>query len=255
MRSFYFPDPLPEVGAVVPLTDELAKHLLRVLRLAPGERIELFNGSGRVVEAVLLDDTRVTVETVRDCPAPACELTLIQGLPKGEKVELILQKGTEVGVNRFFLAGMQRSVGLLKSERREKRLQRWNRVIQEAARQCRQFHLPQLFICSTLADALAQVDADLKLLLWEEGRVSLPEVVPQYLPQRIAVLVGPEGGVSETEVAMAQAEGFQPIGLGPRILRTETAGLAVMAILQYLYGDLTNVSRFERTAVQGKEKS
>jgi 16S rRNA (uracil1498-N3)-methyltransferase len=240
MRCFYFPQPEYRCGDLLSLTDELKKHLCVVLRMVPGDKVELFNGYGQVATAVVKNTTMIELLEVRTCPKPQCSLTLIQGLPKGDKLELVLQKGTELGVNRFCLTPMERSVGQLKSARREKRLERWGKIIQEAARQCRQYHLPELTADSALSETLANVDADLKLLLWEESARPLHEVLSQYAPRRIAVIVGPEGGVSPQEAAQAEASGYQAVSLGPRILRTETAGLAIMAILQYLYGDLAS---------------
>lgn len=255
MRSFYFPQPEYRCGDLLPLTDELRKHLYVVLRMVAGEQVELFNGHGQVATAVLKENATVELLEVQNCPKPQCLLTLIQGIPKGEKLELILQKGTELGVNHFRLTPMERSVGQIKSNRRQKRLERWEKIIQEAARQCHQYHLPDLTTEVTLPETLENVDADLKLLLWEESARPLLDVLPQKQPQRIAVIVGPEGGVSPREAAQAEANGYQAVSLGPRILRTETAGLAIMTILQYLYGDLASGQHGSTAMYQGKEKS
>jgi len=238
MRCFYLPEPELCGGAIVSLPEELRRHLQTVLRLQAGDRIQLFNGAGQVATSILRDDSTIELQDVMNYPAPNCFLTLIQGLPKGDKLELILQKGTELGVNQFYLTTMERSVGLLKSARKAKRLERWQKIIQEAARQSKQYHLPQLEADTLLPNVLSTVKADLKLLLWEESAKPLEAVLPQLPPQRIAVVVGPEGGISQQEVLQAEAEGYRPVSLGPRILRTETAGLAIMTILQYLYGDL-----------------
>ena len=166
-------------------------------------------------------------------------MTLIQGVPKGEKLELILQKGTELGVNHFILVPMQRSVGALKKDRQDKKYQRWTKIIQEAARQCRQYHVPQLSLCSAFGEALALGDATLKLLLWEESVAPLDQILPSAPLSSVTVVVGPEGGVTAEEARLAAARGYQAASLGPRILRTETAGLAIMSLLQYRYGDLS----------------
>ncbi len=239
MRCFYLPEPELYRGTIISLPDDLRRHLHIVLRLQPGDRIQLFDGAGQVATAIIRDNSSVELEDMVNYPAPNCFLTLIQGLPKGDKLELILQKGTELGVNQFCLTTMERSIGLLKSDRKEKRLQRWQKIIQEAARQSKQYHLPRLEV-ETFSGILSAVKADLKLLLWEESEKPLETVLPQLPPQRIAVMVGPEGGITQQEVAQAKAEGYQPVSLGPRILRTETAGLAIMTILQYLYGDLAS---------------
>lgn len=239
MRSFYLPQVTLSEGLRVELPRELQRHIGKVLRLQPGAEIELFDGRGTFAESVLLEDKRVEIRTVADCPPPPCRLTLIQGMPKGDKLELVLQKGTELGVNRFALVEMERSVGRLKADRREKRIERWDKIIQEAARQCRQYHMPSLDVGASLEGTLGQVEAECKLVLWEEGSEALATALPQTPPAGVAVVVGPEGGISRVEVEVAEKHGFRPVGLGPRILRTETAGLAIMSILQYLYGDLT----------------
>ena len=211
-----------------------------MLRMASGDKVELFNGSGQIATAILKDDYTVELVDVVLRPSPQCSLTLIQGLPKGDKLELILQKGTELGVNNFYLTEMERSVGQLKSNRKQKRLERWQKIVQEAARQSRQYYLPQLTADISFGETLVAADGDLKLLLWEESTLPLDQVLPQAAPQRITVIVGPEGGISSSEATQAIAAGFQPVSLGPRILRTETAGLAIIAVLQYLYGDLAS---------------
>jgi 16S rRNA (uracil1498-N3)-methyltransferase len=240
MRCFYLPEPKLCSGMVIRLPEELRKHLQTVLRLQPGDEIQLFNGAGQLAISILKENSEVELLDVVNYPSPACSLSLIQGMPKGDKLELILQKGTELGVNQFHLTAMERSVGHLKSDRKQKRLERWRKIIQEAARQSRQYHLPMLEVGTSLPRVLSTVKADLKLLLWEESTIPLREVLPPQPPQQIAVLVGPEGGISQQEADYAMAQGYQAVRLGPRILRTETAGLAIMAILQYLYGDLAS---------------
>ncbi|MCD6582662.1 MAG: 16S rRNA (uracil(1498)-N(3))-methyltransferase [Desulfuromusa sp.] len=240
MRCFYLPEPDLCSGAIIRLPNELVKHLQTVLRLQPGDTIQLFNGVGQVARSILRENSEVELQDVVDYPPPLCSLTLIQGLPKGDKLELILQKGTELGINKFYLTTMERSVGILKSDRKQKRLERWQKIVQEAARQSKQYHLPQLVVDTSLTKVLSTVKADLKLLLWEESAEPLANVLSRLAPQRIAVVVGPEGGISQQEADQAKAEGYQAVSLGPRILRTETAGLAIMAILQYLYGDLAS---------------
>ncbi|MFK5927389.1 MAG: RsmE family RNA methyltransferase [Desulfuromusa sp.] len=240
MRCFYLPEPKLCNGAIIHLPSELKKHLQTVLRLQPGDKIQLFNGAGQVATSILRENSEVELQNVIKHPLPLCSLILIQGIPKGDKLELILQKGTELGINEFHLTTMERSIGLLKSNRQEKRLERWKKIVQEAARQSRQYYLPQLVVDTKLTGALSTVEADLKLLLWEESTTPLTEVLPQLPPQRVAVVVGPEGGITQQEVAQATEKGYQPVSIGPRILRTETAGLAIMTILQYLYGDLAS---------------
>lgn len=238
MRSFYLPEVEFCPGAVVALPADLHRHLIRVLRLQVGAEILLFNGDGQVARSLLKADSSVEFLRIDNYPPPSCPLTLIQGIPKGDKAELILQKGTEVGVNEFRMVPMARSVSQLKADRKQKRVQRWEKIIHEAARQCEQYYLPKLQVESSFAEVLNTVDADLKLLLWEESTEPLPSVLPQVSPKNVAVVVGPEGGITPQEADQANRAGFRLVSIGPRILRTETAGLAIMTILQYLYGDL-----------------
>lgn len=239
MRCFYLPDTDLKVGLQIDLPNDLQRHIKKVLRFQPGAELQLFDGHGRVIDAVLREQGQVEILKLEVSPEPHCLLTLIQGMPKGDKLELVLQKGTELGVNHFALVEMERSIGNLKAERRDKKVERWQKIIQEAARQSRQYHLPRLDAGSSFPEILRHIDADEKLILWEESAVSLATALPPAPVRSVAVVVGPEGGISPQEVELAKSMGFKVVGLGPRILRTETAGLAIMSILQYLYGDLT----------------
>jgi 16S rRNA (uracil1498-N3)-methyltransferase len=237
MRSFFVANVGFRLNDRITLPQSVHHHLVRVLRLAPGAEFRLFDGCGQVADAVLQDDGRAWLRQLHDSlPAP-CRIRLIQGIPKGDKTELILQKGTELGVSEFHLVTMERSVVRFKRESRQQL--RWEKIIQEATRQSGQYHLPQLQCSDSLPTALAGDDADLKLLLWEQSDAPLADVLGDKKYQRISVIVGPEGGITEAEAAVAVSSGYQPVSLGPRILRTETAGLAIIAVLQYLYGDLS----------------
>lgn len=237
MRSFFWPTGDLVADRECELPPSLQHHLNRVLRLPPGEKIRLFDGSGRVAEGFLISSDKVRVDHLNMVPEPICRIHLIQGLAKGDKTELILQKGTELGAAGFHLVTMNRSVARLKDHSGQ--YQRWMKIIQEAARQSGQYRLPRLVCADSLAVALGQ-KADLKLMLWEESRVPLADVVSGARPKSISVLVGPEGGITREEAAEAEAQGYRSVGFGPRILRTETAGLAILAVLQYLYGDLSD---------------
>lgn len=254
MQRFFLAETSFAVGLTVDLPAELLRHLRTVLRLPPGSEIDLLDGQGQIARAEVTAEYQATVLSVRMEPPPRCHLSLIQGVPKGEKLELVLQKGTELGVNRFLPTPMTRSVGKLKADREQKRLLRWQKIIQEAARQTGQAHLPQLCLKPNFVSALAE-EADLKLLLWEQSEVPLEQVLPDQPPRQVAVIVGPEGGVTTEEAETAIAAGYRAVSLGPRILRTETAGLAIMAILQYLYGDLANGRNGSVAVCQGKDES
>ncbi len=237
MRSFFVADVDFRLNEHIPLPEPVHHHLVRVLRLAPGAEFRLFDGCGQVADAVLQDDGRAWLRQLHDRLPQPCRIRLIQGVPKGDKTELILQKGTELGVSEFHLVTTERSVVRFKRESRQQL--RWEKIIQEAARQSGQYHLPQLQCSNSLQVALTADDTDLKLLLWEQSETPLAEVLGDKKYQRISVIVGPEGGITAAEAAVAVSRGYRPVSLGPRILRTETAGLAIIAVLQYLYGDLS----------------
>lgn len=255
MHRFFLPTIQLLPDQTVDLPADVMRHLRTVLRLSPGAECEFLDGAGRIARALILEGAQARILSVLQAPEAACSLCLIQGLPKGEKLELVLQKGTELGVNHFLPTQMERSVGRLKADREQKRLGRWEKIIQEAARQSGQPYLPQLQLKHDLESAVAAVDADLKLLLWEESGQPLNQALPEERPQRIAVIVGPEGGITSKEAQLAQMSGYRPVSVGPRILRTETAGLAIMAILQYLYGDLATGRCGSDAAFQGKDES
>jgi len=243
MRRFFLPSVAFQPGATLELSPELLKHIRNVLRLAVGTEIELLDGHGVIAHCRLEQLTGKTGSAVvldtRQVAPSALEIELIQGTAKGDKLDLILQKGTELGANRFLLSSTARSVGRLKEERLSGKIERWQRVVQESARQCGQSYLPKVEATKSLAEAITGCSGELKLMLWEEETQPLPSVLPSRPPASISVLVGPEGGLTTEEAALAKAAGFKSVRLGPRILRTETAGLAIISILQYLYGDLS----------------
>lgn len=241
MRRFFVSPPSLQQDRVS-LEGDTLHHLSKVLRLTIGEEIILLDGCGNLCQCRLESLGRKSGEALvlrrwqeseRVLP-----VQLLQSLPKGDKMELILQKGTELGVTEFVPVLAGRSTPRLVADREESRRQRWERIIQEAARQCQRPMLPRLAPAITLTEALAACTAELRLLPWEEESRPLASVLPQRPPASAAVLIGPEGGFSAAEAAEAGAAGFVPVSLGPRILRSETAGFVVTTILQHHYGDL-----------------
>lgn len=244
MRRFFVP-PQSLADDPVLLDGDTLHHMTSVLRLPVGEEVLLLDGTGNLSHCRLirLDRKAGAARVLRRWreTETAFPIQLLQSLPKGDKMELILQKGTELGITRFVPVLAGRSTPKPPEQREDSRLQRWQRIIREAARQCRRPRLPSLSATVPLAEALAACDAELRLLLWEQECRPLAETLPGRRPASAAVLVGPEGGFSAEEARTAAAAGFIPVGLGPRILRSETAGFAVAAILQHHYGDLGSV--------------
>jgi 16S rRNA (uracil1498-N3)-methyltransferase len=230
-------------GQRVLLPEPASQHLLRVLRLRAGDRCRLFNGDGHDYPARLLATVGKRAEfEVEEVIAVDNEsplsLQLAQGIARGEKMDLILQKATELGVAEIHPLFTLRTEVRLDAERMEKRLQHWRGVISAACEQCGRARLPLLHPPRTLAAFLGQLPADaIKLVLDPQGGRRLDALeAPGARP--LLLLVGPEGGLDQRDLTPARAAGFEGLRLGPRILRTETAGLAAIAALQARLGDL-----------------
>ncbi len=239
-RHFFVPpDSIANGRATLPA--ELANHVGTVLRLSKGDEIILLDGNGShyrcTIEQLDKRSGKALIIEQWETQEQTLPIRLIQALPKGDKLEMILQKGTELGINRFSPVWSERSIPAPPSEREEKKLQRWQRIVAEASRQSRRPILPNCDSPLPLHRVLTDCDAELKLMLWEDGSQPLREVLQKQPPRDVALLVGPEGGFSSQEADLATGHGFIPVHLGSRILRTETAGFAVSAVLQYLYGD------------------
>jgi len=212
-----------------------------VLRLPVGSDVLLLDGAGMHyrcrITALERQGGLAAIETRWREDETALPVRLLQAVPKGDRFDLVLQKGTELGIVAFSPVWSQRSVPAADPGRDAKRLQRWQRIVAEAARQSRRPRLPACSAPLPLDAALAATGEELRLMLWEEGSVPLAAALPSQPPRDVALLVGPEGGFSADEAGAARSAGFVPVHLGPRILRSETAGFAVSAILQYVYGD------------------
>lgn len=234
---FFIDAPLT-VGAEIDLPVEIAHHAARVLRLRAGAPVVLFNGHGGEFAAELgggMARARIVefADVERESPL---QLTLIQALVATDKLDWIVEKAVELGTCRVLIAPTQRSVVRLDASRGARRLDHWRQIARAACSQCGRNRVPVLDYCSSLDLALAAVGADQPLLLLLPGAGgALPATLPQ---RRAALAVGPEGGFSNDEVRRAQEAGFMAVQIGPRILRTETAGPAALAALQALAGDL-----------------
>lgn len=245
MRRFFIDENAVSEGTVT-IKGNLFCHMTRVLRLKIGTRVILCDGVGRshtgIIEAIGRESLSVRLEESSSEQAPPERpfITLYQGLPKGSKMEFILQKNTELGADAFVPFVSERSVAKLPRDRESERLERWRKIILEAARQSGRAILPALSPVMNLSEALAASDQELKILLWEEEKGNRLKSVfgSRTVPKSVAVIVGPEGGLSAEEASAAAAAGFIPVSFGPRILRTETAGIALTAILQFYWGDM-----------------
>lgn len=224
-------------GAVVEVTGDEAHHAVAVRRLRVGERVLLTDGTGRTATGPVAATGKrlleVTVEVVHHAPPPRPELVVVQALPKGDRGELAVEVLTEIGVQRIVPWAAARSVAVWKGERATKSLTKWRNTAREAAKQARRAWFPEVVPLARTGDVVDLLgDAATALVLHEEASTPLAEVSPADGDDGPVVLVvGPEGGLSEEEVAAFTGAGARAVRLGPEVLRTSTAGLAACAAL------------------------
>jgi len=244
MRRFFIDKGVVSDSRAV-ISGELYHHIARVLRMQAGDRLILVDEDGwehqGLIKEIGRDTLIVGVEgSILRATGEQTRITLCQGLPKGDKLELIIQKCTELGLDRLIPFTSGRTVPKLDQEREFRRLERWRRIAQEASQQANRTTVPEVTSIKAFEQMLDTVDAQVRLLLWEGERTRHLKGVVAELPnpRQVAVIVGPEGGLSRQEAELAEQKGFVPVTLGDRILRTETAGIAITAILQYQWGDV-----------------
>lgn len=223
------------------------RYLARVLRLPVGARITLFDGAGHEASATIttIDDEAGALDVAVDAPAaavlatPGLELTLLCALLKGDKLELVIQKATELGATRIVPILTSRAVVRLDGVRAGQRTIRWRSIAAEAARQSGRADVPEVTEPLALEDALASSSpAGPRLFVDEEARDRpLARALDGDAPA-VTVAIGPEGGWSDEERAAAARAGFTPVGLGPRTLRAETAAIAAVTVVAHRLGDL-----------------
>ena len=249
MHRFYVETPVAETGATVTLSAEESAHAARVLRLRPGEEVRLLDDEN-LWEAVLesVDPKETTARVTALCPSPEApaQAVLFQGLPKADKLELIAQKGTELGMRALWPVEMERSVARAdKADKADKKRERLSRIALEAAKQSGRAHVPEIAHTISFAKALDQLSYfDLVLVAWEEEH-SLPmsQAIARYTlahgtPERVGIVIGPEGGISQREWEQLKERGAVSVTLGRRILRTETAGLCALSVLWTALGEM-----------------
>jgi 16S rRNA (uracil1498-N3)-methyltransferase len=246
MRRFFIePSVITDKTAVLSRTD--SKHISSVLRLKPGAHIVLFDGTGTEYEAEIIAaaSDRVSV-SILGCVAtnsesPAC-ITVAQGFLKEKKMDELVRALTELGINRWIPFFAERSVPHPSEHRLSARTDRWRTIAREALKQCRRSTPPEILSAGSFDDVIRlSEENELKIAFWEKAVDTIPAALNGEAGRayhRIFVLLGPEGGLTETEILSATAAGFKAVTLGPRILRAETATIAACSLVQYLWGDL-----------------
>ena len=228
-------------GSNVALEANPSAHLARALRMGAGDPLTVFNGEGGEYAAIITsaDRREVIVELGelrdRDCESPlAIELGIAAS--RGERMDWIVQKSTELGVAAITPLLTERVEVKLNAERSAKRQRHWQQVAISACEQCGRNRVPKISAITALADWLPGVRAERRFVL--HHRAMSDSDTSHQLPDSVALLIGPEGGLTNTEIRLAEDAGFEPLQLGPRVLRTETAPLAALAIMQSRWGDM-----------------
>lgn len=233
-----------KTGAVVNLSADAANHLTRVLRLPLDAEIKIFNGQGGEYAARIISITKQQTQIkinkylAIDNESPL-EINLAQALVRGEKMDYIIQKAVELGVAKIMPVLTERCEIKLSAERTGKRLQHWQAIIINACEQCGRNCVPTIAEPVTLAEFLVQQKTGRRLVLDPTATTKIRDIFQtKPLDEVVTLLIGPEGGLSNDEIKTAKQQGFAGVNLGPRILRTETAGLAAISALQNCLGDL-----------------
>lgn len=223
----------------ITLTGEDARYVSKVLRMRTGEEIDIVDKGPKIYRTVIRDISSDEVclevkEELEDKSEPACRVTLYQSVSKGERMDLTIQKSVELGVFRIVPVISERVI--VKGDSiNDNKIRRWGKIALEAARQSQRSIVPEVCEAKNFNEAVKEAgDYELALIPWEDERgTTIKEIIKDKKAGSLAVFIGPEGGFEETEVQRAREQGIIPVSLGPRILRTETAGPAVLAMLTY----------------------
>ena len=245
MRHFYV-DPAAVTKPLVILKGSEAHHIKNVLRLKPHDRIKLIDGTGNEYEAVIktLDAEKVEIEIRHEFQLPVtagARILVAQAFLKEKKMDDLVRKLSELGIAGWIPFFSHRSVPKPDKNRLVGRTDRWKRIAAEAVKQCRRKDMLQIYEPTGFKEVLdLSQTCDLKIVFWENETVALSRQFgsKDRAPEKIMLMIGPEGGFSEQEVEIARQAGFAVAGLGPRILRAETATLAACTLIQFLFGDL-----------------
>lgn len=235
----FFISPGQILEPFITITGEDSRHIAVVLRMKAGERLLLCDGRGAEYTATITSIGRSEIKTNivsrsrRNIPGPP--ILLGQGIPKSDKMDLIMQKATELGVSSIVPLVTERTIVKLKDE--EKRLLRWGKICREAAMQSNRPDIPrveEILLFRDFIQGLAPDPHALLLLPWEEGTEPIKNVLRKHGQiKKVSVLIGPEGGFSPKEAELAREKGFHAVSLGPNILRTETAAIAAVSMISY----------------------
>ena len=245
MHSFFVPQ---NFGNEMIITGVDAKHISKVLRMTIGDELQIVSDDGVTAQGKIsfIDAACVKVGSLKiigESNEPKVKITLAQGLAKGEKMDFIIQKAVELGVTSIVPVAMEHSVVQLDGAKAIKKVERWQKISESAAKQSKRNIIPLVQPVMSVEEMLAKNNCSTKIIAYEcENQISLKSVLKEAIEQNkienLLLIIGPEGGISEDELDLARAAGAKPVSLGRRILRAETAGLVAMSAIFYETGDL-----------------
>jgi 16S rRNA (uracil1498-N3)-methyltransferase len=242
---YFFIDSLEPKDAIFNIAGPDARHIRTVLRLKPGDKIGLFDGKGFECEAEIIDVSpgKVTASLIRRFPSTSespIHITVAQGFLKERKMDGLVRQLSEIGITEWMPFIAERSVPMPDKKQLLTRTKRWEKIAREAVKQCRRGRIMKIGDTASFSQVLNLAgDCDLKIAFWEDESRQVQGIKPQSPIQTVFALIGPEGGFTRNEIEKARDHGFVTAGLGPRILRAETATLAAGVLLQYLFGDMS----------------
>jgi len=238
---FFVPDVDFVEGEIVSLPQAASHHAMRVLRMRQGDMVELFSGVGKNCSGTIQFDASgayVLVKNVTESKDGLFPVTLLQAFVANEKADWIIEKACEVGITDIYFYPASRCETKIRSEKKEKRLERWNKIVISACMQCGRNTLPVIHLLDSFKSALSVKNGT--CFVTAPRAAEAPSSMPNPQPQAVTFLIGPEGGLSEQEIELSIQSGFLPLTLGKLVLRTETAGIVCATWAQTLWGEFRN---------------
>lgn len=242
MHRFFIPQPYADE---MKIEDVDARHIYTVLKMKPGEKVQIVSDDGVTALAEIKETSAAytlvrCLEVIAESHEPSVKITLAQGLVKGEKMDFIIQKAVELGVSRIVPLAMEHSVVRYDGDKANKKRERWQKIAESAAKQSKRDIIPKVADVETIDKLMADCGCTVKIIAYEcEDRQGLKQVLQKnQQTDSILIIIGPEGGISETELNAARNGGAVPVSLGRRILRAETAGLTALSAILYEFDEL-----------------
>ncbi len=239
MSRFFVPKEMVKPGRIV-ITGREAHHILDVMRLKKSDKVTTFDGSGREYVGIIkeTDHRSLVVEIVETRVArqiDSVRITLVQALTKKEKIDYIIEKATELGVYRVVPVFTERAIPVWDDNKRRSHVDRWRKIAREASKQCGRSNIPEISEIEDFSSSVMKMsNEELRLIaVLSEETVPIARAISGLKPKSIAIAIGPEGDFTAQETSIAKSAGFRPISLGARVLKSDTAGLAAVAILNY----------------------